>query len=42
MQQMQGSLMNEWLKALEQAFRAGVSLPRDELLIKLFLNKASS
>ncbi|KAG2572871.1 hypothetical protein PVAP13_7KG205900 [Panicum virgatum] len=41
MQQMQGSLMNEWLKALEQAFRAGVSLPRDELLIKLFLDKAS-
>ena len=37
-QQMKGSLMNEWLKVLEHAFRAGVSLPRDELLTKLFLN----
>ncbi|KAJ1271549.1 hypothetical protein BS78_06G135600 [Paspalum vaginatum] len=38
-QQTKGSFMNEWLKVLEQAFRAGVSLPRDELLTKLFLNK---
>ncbi|OEL13257.1 SWI/SNF complex subunit SWI3A [Dichanthelium oligosanthes] len=41
MQQMKESLMNEWLKVVEQAFRAGVSLPRDELLTKLFLNKAT-
>lgn len=38
-QQTKGSFMNEWLKVLEQAFRAGVSLPRDELLTKLFLNR---
>lgn len=37
-QQMKGSLMNEWIKVLEHAFRAGVSLPRDELLTKLLLN----
>ncbi|CAN6268263.1 unnamed protein product [Urochloa humidicola] len=42
MQQMKGSLMNEWLKVLEQAFRAGVSLPRDELLIQLFLNQPTA
>lgn len=39
MQQMKVSLLNEWLKVLEQAYRSGMSLPRDELLIKLFLNQ---
>ncbi|KAF8703472.1 hypothetical protein HU200_032279 [Digitaria exilis] len=38
-QQMKLSLLNEWLKVLEQAYRSGMSLPRDELLIKLFLNQ---
>ncbi|XP_062225933.1 SWI/SNF complex subunit SWI3A homolog [Phragmites australis] len=38
-QQIKGSLVNEWLKVLGQAFQAGVSLPRDEVLTKLFLNK---
>ncbi|CAN6276033.1 unnamed protein product [Urochloa humidicola] len=42
MKQMKGSLMNEWLKVFEQAFQAGVSLPRDELLIKLFLNQPTA
>ncbi|KAL6650907.1 hypothetical protein ACP70R_009832 [Stipagrostis hirtigluma subsp. patula] len=37
-QQIKGSLIDEWLKVLEQAFQAGVSLPRDEVLTKLFLN----
>ncbi|NP_001406552.1 hypothetical protein SEVIR_7G149800v4 [Setaria viridis] len=41
-QQVKGSLVNEWLKVLEQAFRTGVSLPRDELLIKLFLNQSTA
>jgi SWI/SNF related-matrix-associated actin-dependent regulator of chromatin subfamily C len=42
MRQMKGSLMNEWLKVLEQAIRTGVSVPRDELLIKLFLNQSTA
>uniref|UniRef100_A0A0A9G4S9 ATSWI3A n=1 Tax=Arundo donax TaxID=35708 RepID=A0A0A9G4S9_ARUDO len=41
-QQIKGSLVNEWLKVLGQAFRSGMSLPRDEVLMNLFLNKATS
>ncbi|XP_062184335.1 SWI/SNF complex subunit SWI3A homolog [Phragmites australis] len=40
-QQIKGSLIDEWLKVLEQAFQSGVSLPRDEVLMKLFLNKTT-
>jgi SWI/SNF related-matrix-associated actin-dependent regulator of chromatin subfamily C len=41
-QEIKGSLIIEWLKILGQAFQAGVSLPRDEVLMKLFLNKPTS
>ncbi|KAL5214241.1 hypothetical protein ABZP36_003393 [Zizania latifolia] len=38
-QQIKESLVNEWLKVLKRAFEAGVPIPRDEVLIKLFQNK---
>jgi SWI/SNF related-matrix-associated actin-dependent regulator of chromatin subfamily C len=41
-QEIKGSLINEWLKVLGQAIQAGVSLRRDEVLMKLFLNKPTS
>jgi SWI/SNF related-matrix-associated actin-dependent regulator of chromatin subfamily C len=41
-QEIKGPLINEWLKVLGQAFQAGISLPRDEVLMKLFLNKPTS
>ncbi|KQJ83169.1 hypothetical protein BRADI_5g13510v3 [Brachypodium distachyon] len=40
-QQIKESLINEWLKVLEQAFQAGVPIQRDEVLTKLFLNKST-
>jgi SWI/SNF related-matrix-associated actin-dependent regulator of chromatin subfamily C len=41
-QEIKGSLINGWLKVLGQAIQAGVSLPRDEVHMKLFLNKLTS
>ncbi|KAK3142284.1 hypothetical protein QOZ80_4BG0344620 [Eleusine coracana subsp. coracana] len=41
-QEIKGSLINDWLNVLGQAFQAGISLPRDEVLTQLFLNKPTS
>nr|XP_015636725.1 SWI/SNF complex subunit SWI3A [Oryza sativa Japonica Group] len=41
LQQMKSSLVDEWQKVLKRAFETGVPISRDEVLIKLFQNKAT-